>query len=83
MKVLLNGAIVFEDMISAGLGYRSQNALVASLQLSPFNYMKVGYSYDINISNLNIVSPNSHEFTIAFSVCDNNVNKAYACPAFD
>ena len=79
----LNGAIVFEDMISVGLGYRSQNALVASLQLSLFNYMKVGYSYDINISNLNIVSPNSHEFTIAFSVCDNNVNKAYACPAFD
>ena len=79
----LNGAIVFDDIISAGLGYRSQNAIVASFQLSLFNYMKVGYSYDINTSNLNIVSPNSHEFTIAFSACDNNVNRAYSCPAFD
>ena len=79
----LNGAIVFDDMIVAGLGYRSQSALVATLQLSIFNYMKLGYSYDINISNLNIVSPNSHELTIAFSVCENSVNSAYACPAFD
>lgn len=79
----LNGAIIFDDMISAGLGYRSQNVLVASFQLSLFNYMKVGYSYDINISNLNIVSPNSHEFTIAFSACDMKANSATACPAFD
>ena len=42
--------------ISAGLFYRHKNAIIIYFQLSYKSLMKIGFSYDINISNLLLVS---------------------------
>ena len=79
----MNGAVVYDDIISVGIGSRSQSAVVGSFQLALFDYMKVGYSYDFGISRINVVSNTSHEFTLAFSACDKNASRAISCPAYD
>jgi len=79
----MNGAVVYDDLISVGLGYRVQSALIGSLQISLFNYMKVGYSYDFGISRIGVASRSSHEFTLAFSACDMKATSVHSCPAYD
>ena len=75
--------MVYDDMVSVGLGYRNQSALIASFQLAVFNYMRIGYSYDFNISNINIVTRSSHEVVVTFSACDMKATKVHQCLAYD
>ena len=79
----MNGAVVYDDLISVGLGYRVQSALIGSFQIALFNYMKVGYSYDFGISKIGVASRSSHEFTLAFSACDMKATSVHSCPAYD
>ena len=79
----MNGAVVYGDLIAVGLGYRAQSALIGSLQIALFNYMKVGYSYDFGISKIGVASRSSHEFTLAFSACDMKATRVHTCPAYD
>lgn len=79
----MNGAVVYDESFSVGLGYRVQSALIGTLQISLFNYMKVGYSYDFGISRIGVASRSSHEFTLAFSACDMKSTNVHACPAYD
>ena len=79
----LSGAMVYDDLASVGLGYRNQSALIASFQLALFNYMRIGYSYDFNISKINVVSRSSHEVVLTFSACDMKATKVHQCPAYD
>lgn len=79
----MNGAVVYDEFFSVGLGYRVQSALIGTLQISLFNYMKVGYSYDFGISRIGVASRSSHEFTLAFSACDMKSTNVHACPAYD
>ena len=79
----LNGAVVYDDAFSVGLGYRVQSALIGTVQISLFNYMKVGYSYDFAISKINVAARSTHEVTVTFSACDMKATKVQACPAYD
>ena len=47
--------------------------------------IKIGYSYDINLSRLYIASSGSHEISIQFNFqCQNknNIKQALSCPSF-
>ena len=79
----LNGAVLYDDVFSVGLGYRVQSALIGSVQLALFNYMKVGYSYDFAVSKINVAALSTHEVTVTFSACDMKATKVQACPAYD
>lgn len=79
----MNGAVVYDELFAVGLGYRVQSALIGNLQISLFNYMKVGYSYDFGVSRLGVASRSSHEFTLAFSACDMKATNVHSCPAYD
>lgn len=79
----MNGAVVYEDLLVIGVGYRNQTAIIGSFQIALFDYMKVGYSYDFGISDIRLASTSSHEITIALSACDNSAPRAYQCPAYD
>jgi type IX secretion system PorP/SprF family membrane protein len=79
----MNGAMVYDDQIVIGLGYRNQTAIIGSFQIALFDYMKVGYSYDFGISDIRVASTSSHEITIALSACDTSTPRAYQCPAYD
>jgi type IX secretion system PorP/SprF family membrane protein len=79
----MNGAIVYDDLLVLGLGYRNGTAIIGSFQIALFDYMKLGYSYDFGISDIRIVSASSHEITIALSACDGSAPRAHQCPAYD
>ncbi len=62
----LNMNVWFNNIISVGASYRSKDAVVglAEIQLSP--QLRMGYSYDHNISNLVTYNNGSHELMLRF-----------------
>ena len=79
----MTGSVVYDDSYSVGIGYRVKSALIGSVQLTLFNYLKVGYSYDFSVSKINLAARSTNEITIAFSACDLKLTKVQECPAYD
>ncbi len=79
----MTGSVVYDDSYSVGIGYRVKSALIGSVQLTLFNYLKVGYSYDFSVSKINLAARSTNEITIAFSACDMKLTKVQECPAYD
>jgi type IX secretion system PorP/SprF family membrane protein len=79
----INGAVVYDNLLAIGIGYRSQSALVGSFQISLLDYLKVGYSYDFGISELRAASVSSHEITIAISAFNVSAPRGQHCSAYD
>ena len=77
-------SVAYNNMLSVGVGYRNQSALIAHLQLAVLEYVTVGYSYDFGLSDIRIAAASSHEVTLAFSACDRGGSKrAKHCAAYD
>ena len=66
-------------------GYANNDALaiIAGLQTER---IKIGYSYDMTISNLSTVSKGAHEITLSFQLCNPKKRKTrlvlVSCPKF-
>ncbi len=76
-------SVAYNKLVSLGVGYRNQTALIAHLQLSILDYVSVGYSYDFGISDIRITAPSSHEITLAMSACDRGAKRVEHCSAYD
>jgi type IX secretion system PorP/SprF family membrane protein len=68
----INANLLFNDMIWAGLGYRTGDAM--NLMLGAFinKQLRIGYSYDYTLSALQDYNTGSHEIMIGY---DLNFNK--------
>jgi hypothetical protein len=67
-----------------GFWYRD-NQNYAVLVGAKIGLMKIGYSYDINLSKLYLASSGSHEVSIQINFqCDtkNNIIQSLSCPSF-
>ena len=62
----LNMNVWFNNIISVGASYRTKDAIVglAELQLTP--QLRMGYSYDHNVSDLVTYNNGSHEMMLRF-----------------
>ena len=73
----------FKDKFWIGAAFRNQDAISGLIGLIIKNKYKIGYSYDYNYSNVNMVSNGSHEFYLMGDLGDiNPVKKAYKSPRF-
>jgi len=71
-----DGAIVdvkaglsYLDKLAFNLGYRTNNGLLAALDLTVSDQFRLGYAYDAGMSRLNAVSNGSHELLLGFRMC--------------
>ena len=67
-----------------GLWYRD-NQNYAVLVGGKMGLIKIGYSYDINFSRLQLATSGSHEISIQINFqCDNNnsIMRSLSCPSF-
>ena len=76
-------SVAYNNLLSLGLGFRNQTALIAHIQVAVLDYAKVSYSYDFGISDIRIVAPSSNEITLAISACDRGAKRAKHCAAYD
>lgn len=64
----VNNIIWFNNKLAAGVGYRSADAILGTLQLNVNNEFKVGYAYDYSVSKLGSFNQGSHELMLSYRI---------------
>ena len=62
----VNAKFQYQDLLWVGASYRYQDGFAAMVGMNINNTINVGYSYDIQTSQLNTVSKGTHEILIGF-----------------
>jgi type IX secretion system PorP/SprF family membrane protein len=62
----INAKFQYQDLLWAGASYRYQDGFAAMVGVNINHNINVGYSYDIQTSQLNTVSRGTHEILIGF-----------------
>jgi type IX secretion system PorP/SprF family membrane protein len=62
----LNAKFQYQDLLWAGASYRYQDGFAAMVGVNINHNINVGYSYDMQTSQLNTVSKGTHEILIGF-----------------
>jgi type IX secretion system PorP/SprF family membrane protein len=64
----VNAKFQYQDLIWAGASYRHQDGIAGMVGLNISRTINVGYSYDLQTSQLNTVSKGTHEILIGFLI---------------
>ena len=64
----INALLTYKQFLSAGVAYRSQDAVSVMFSYQINGLLKIGYSYDYNISEIRSVSNGSNELFIGVSI---------------
>jgi type IX secretion system PorP/SprF family membrane protein len=67
-QVDLDLMIQYNKRFWGGLGYRNKDAVIVFLGFEMQNGLKIGYSYDLNTSNLSHYNSGSHELFVSYAV---------------
>lgn len=62
----VNAKLQYQDLLWAGASYRYQDGFAAMVGINISHSINIGYSYDVQTSNLNTVSHGTHEILIGF-----------------
>lgn len=62
----VNTKFQYQDVLWAGASYRYQDGFAAMVGINVNHNINIGYSYDVQTSNLNTVSKGTHEILIGF-----------------
>ena len=65
-KELNLGVFVKKGPITGGLWYRTRDAMIVSVAIQT-NQFRVGYSYDVTLSNLSTAAVGSHEIAVGYA----------------
>lgn len=60
----INFTAFFKNMISAGISYRTNDAVVFMVEYQANHYFRIGYAYDITTSTIRSYSNGSHEIML-------------------
>lgn len=61
----------YRKFIGVGVGYRSNNAAVAMLECQVHPYVKIGYAYDRELTDIGVFAKHTHEILLRFVVGQN------------
>lgn len=68
MSTEVNTTLTYKQAISAGLSYRSEDAVSAILGLQINHFLKAGYSFDFTLSEIREQAAGSHEIFIGLTL---------------
>ena len=66
IQVDLNASILFSNVLWVGTSYRPGDAITLMTEIKLKDWLKLGYSYDININELQSLYSGSHEIRLGF-----------------
>lgn len=66
-QMSINSLLVYNNKLWGGVSLRTDNSIIAMAGIELFNWVKVGYSYDIVTSEMSSYNDGSHEIMVGFS----------------
>lgn len=79
----LNLLFEYKDVVTAGLGVRSENGISGIVRFNVLKYFSVGYSYDYTLSKIRFGGQNTHELVIGIQACPDGQPRGIPCSAYD
>ncbi len=73
---------IFDEVIYAGVSYRSLDSFIFLAQMVLNENFRIGYAYDTVTSDLNVYSPGSHEIMLNYRIKFRNTRKNPLCPVY-
>lgn len=73
----------YKNIIGIGVGYRTVDAALLFFNLKIAQQFSIGYSYDITLSDVKLVSRNTHEISLRFTTCKKSKSNSNSCPLFE
>lgn len=73
---------MYADQFELGVSYRHQDAIAALAGFNITNSLKLGYSYDFSVSDLNRFNNGSHEIVLLYTFDLLGLQKRYISPRF-
>lgn len=67
----INVNAYYKKFIGIGVGYRSNNAAIAMLECQVHPYVKLGYAYDRELTDIGVFAKHTHEILLRFVVGQN------------
>jgi type IX secretion system PorP/SprF family membrane protein len=80
MQLDLSTSLIYKDMFTFGLGFRTGDALVGMVEYRTSQRIRIGYAYDFTISKFRTYSGGTHEISIGYDFGagkDKNVSPRY------
>lgn len=66
MQADISTNLIIQDKFWAGVSYRTNDAVIAMFEVLATDQIRVGYSYDLSISDINPYETGSHEIMIQY-----------------
>ncbi len=82
LGVDLNCNLIFDDVVYAGLSYRSGDSMTLLAQIILNENIRIGYAYDMVTSNLNQYTNGSHEIMLNYRILIKALSKDPLCPVY-
>ncbi|MFM1875458.1 MAG: hypothetical protein RL266_1195 [Bacteroidota bacterium] len=78
----VNAMIDYNNIFAIGAAYRSQKIMVAMANVRITKYLRLGYAYDYNFTQLRQVNSGSHEIMLVFNLIKNTQEVKIDAPRF-
>jgi type IX secretion system PorP/SprF family membrane protein len=65
-QAVFSATSVFKEMLEVGLAYRTNDAMILLIRVSPVKQLSIGYSFDITLSELATYTSGSHEISLSY-----------------
>ncbi len=83
LSVDLNLMLDIQNKLSFGIGYRNTDAFIALVNIKIQEQFSIGYSFDYNLSQIQLGAKNSHEVSLRFTTCKPRKTSSASCPLFE
>ena len=77
-----NLSFVLKELVSLGVSYRHQDAIVYLIQVKINENFALGYAYDMTLTDINQFSRGTHELMLNYRVKLGRIHKGVPCPAY-
>lgn len=78
----LNCNVIFENVVYAGISYRSGDSFTLLTQLVLNENIRIGYAYDMITSNLNQYTAGTHEIMLNYRILIKALSRDPLCPVY-
>jgi len=79
----LNLMLDIKNTIGLGIGYRNTDALIALVNIKIQEQFSIAYSFDYNLSKIQLGAKNTHEISLRFTTCKPRKTTTSSCPLFE
>lgn len=83
MSLDLNLHADYKNSFGFGIGFRAGDAINATAVFKIKEQFAIGYTFDYTITDLQVVSKNTHEISLRFTTCKPDRSTANSCPLFE